>query len=712
MKRLFLLLTCIIITCTPALRASTDVLTGLVTRLLPGHEAQFAFAEEIAPDSADYFEISASDGKVLIKGNSPVSIATGLGWYLKYTCKASTSWCGDQLKLPRRLPLPATTIRRSTRLPVGFYLNYCTYGYSMPFWGWKEWEREIDRMALNGINTPLAVTGIESVWRATLRRFGYKDEEIKAFLPGPTYTGWFLMDNLEGYGGPLSDTWIARQEALQKRIVGRMRAYGMTPVFQSFFGMVPATLQQKFPKADIVAQGKWNGFDRPPMLNPSDTLFGSMAKAWYEEYARLYGTTRYYGGDPFHEGGIPGHIDLTEAARHIQGAMQSAVPGSTWVLQAWGENPTEKLLTGTDRSHVMVVDLCAEYWNRWYDRKAFGGCPWVWADITNWGGNIALHGRLDAIASGPARARRTAFAAPLLRGTGNVPEGMGTNPVAFDMACEMRWRDSISSVDEWLHGYADYRYGRSDEVLHKAWEMLHSTAYGTYKEHRRPTESVLCAVPSLNVTHVSPSGSTHLYYNQADFRKAVKLFASVASRYKGCDTYEHDLVDFTRQLVANEGRIAYTKAIEAYKKGLADSVNYFGNTFLHLILLQDRLLACRPEFCVSKWIQQARDADVDTATKRLFEHDARALITTWGDGNHTILDYGHREWNGLLKEYYYPRWVLFFHWLEQTTRGEKLPEPDYSDVESEWIHSTRLPAPQKENLHKVVKQCLETEVEH
>ena len=38
-------------------------------------------------------------------------------------------------------------------------LNYCTFGYTMPWWTWQDWERFIDWMALNGITTPLAATG-------------------------------------------------------------------------------------------------------------------------------------------------------------------------------------------------------------------------------------------------------------------------------------------------------------------------------------------------------------------------------------------------------------------------------------------------------------------------------------------------------------------------------------------------------------------------
>lgn len=701
-----LLILTLVALCLSPVYASSDVLSKLVGRLLPGYQSQFVFQELPSQKPVDYFEISTFQKKILIKGNSPVSLASGFNWYLKYTCHASTSWCGNQLKLPKKLPLPDKVIRKETPLHVGFYLNYCTASYSMPFWGWKEWEKEIDRMAMNGVNTPTAMVGVESVWRNTLRRFNFSEDEIKQFIPGPVYMGWFLMDNLEGVGGPITDSWFTRQEELQKKILARMREYGMTPVFQSFFGMVPASLASKYPEADIVAQGKWADYERPPMLNPSDPLFDKMSTVWYEEYSKLYGTTKYYAGDPFHEGGRPGNIDLTEAARQIQGAMQKAVPGSVWVLQAWGNNPTDKLLAGTNKTDVMVVDLCAEYWDRWNERKAFGGCPWIWADITNWGGNIALHGRLDAISSEPKRARNTPFAAPLLRGIGNVPEGIGTNPVAFDMACEMRWRDSIPSVDQWLHGYASYRYGKADKVLEKAWEMLHQTAYGTYPGSRRPTESVFCAVPSLKVTCASPWGTTKVYYREADYRKAVELFNSARLRFKGCDTYEYDLVDFTRQLVANEGQLLYKKAIQANEDKKVDSVAYYGNKFLQLMLLQDRLLSCRPELCVSNWIAQARDCVTDAKEKDLNELNARALITTWSDGCHSLLDYAHREWNGMVKYYYYPRWKMFFDWLNQTVQGKNLPQPDYRNIENGWVHSKANTVAPHEDLYKIVDECI------
>ena len=52
----------------------------------------------------------------------------------------------------------------------------------MPWWGWPEWERAIDKLAMQGCNMPLAATGMEAIWYQTLLRFGFTDLEARSFL--------------------------------------------------------------------------------------------------------------------------------------------------------------------------------------------------------------------------------------------------------------------------------------------------------------------------------------------------------------------------------------------------------------------------------------------------------------------------------------------------------------------------------------------------
>lgn len=45
---------------------------------------------------------------------------------------------------------------------------------SYVWWDWERWEKEIDWMALQGINLPLAFTGQEAIWQKVFAvRFSY-----------------------------------------------------------------------------------------------------------------------------------------------------------------------------------------------------------------------------------------------------------------------------------------------------------------------------------------------------------------------------------------------------------------------------------------------------------------------------------------------------------------------------------------------------------
>lgn len=46
-------------------------------------------------------------------------------------------------------------------------------------------------------------------------------------------------------GGPNPDSWYRQQEALQKKIVARMRELGIEPVFPGYAGMVPRSIGEK-----------------------------------------------------------------------------------------------------------------------------------------------------------------------------------------------------------------------------------------------------------------------------------------------------------------------------------------------------------------------------------------------------------------------------------------------------------------------------------
>ena len=86
----------------------------------------------------------------------------------------------------------------------------------MSWWDEERWQQEIDFMALNGINMPLALTGQNSVWKRVYNKLGFSDSELESFFSGPAYYNWFWMGNLDGWGGPLPQSCMKKQEKLAK----------------------------------------------------------------------------------------------------------------------------------------------------------------------------------------------------------------------------------------------------------------------------------------------------------------------------------------------------------------------------------------------------------------------------------------------------------------------------------------------------------------
>ena len=178
-----------------------DVLKGLLERQFPEIKDRFEFIIEESPES--FFEISSSGSdplttKITIKGNNKLSISSGLGYYLRYHALSQISWTGDSLKniKNKKLPPLKDPIKKISKLKYSYYMNTCTHSYSASWWDWPRWEREIDWMALNGINLPLAFTGLEYVTRKLFKELGFTNEELKNWFTGPAFMAWYRMGNI------------------------------------------------------------------------------------------------------------------------------------------------------------------------------------------------------------------------------------------------------------------------------------------------------------------------------------------------------------------------------------------------------------------------------------------------------------------------------------------------------------------------------------
>lgn len=159
--------------CAVSLHAqNTTVVADLLNRIGgEGTSARFVTTVDasMAQNGKDVFTITAQDGKPCIKGSSTLAVTTGINWYLNHYAHVNLAWNNLTTDLSSvSLPVPTQAETRTCSADYRYYLNYCTFSYSMSTWTWERWQQEIDWMALHGINMPLQIVGLDVVWKNCL----------------------------------------------------------------------------------------------------------------------------------------------------------------------------------------------------------------------------------------------------------------------------------------------------------------------------------------------------------------------------------------------------------------------------------------------------------------------------------------------------------------------------------------------------------------
>lgn len=723
----------------PKVEENPSAVIALVDRVGGrGTAAKFKFLLDTSLGTENEFFILGSEaGKVLIKGNTLSALTTGLGWYLNYYANVNIAWNSlnekaegvSYVKL-RHLPLPATEEKHVCDAKYRYYFNYCTFGYSMTSWTWKRWQQEIDWMALHGINMPLQIVGMEEVWRKFLtlekdgvRKYNYTDEEAKAFVAGPAYTAWWGMNNLEGWGGTSADgwggvqddTWYVRQQTLATSIVNRQRELGMHPVLPGFSGMVPSNFTDKTGVPTDANGGIWCGFVRPRIVDPTADSFAEVAADYYACLHEVMGESQYYSMDPFHEGGSIRSGKYFEAYQAIYDAMEAAKSGSQWVIQQWqwGRNQ-QNSLRAVPAGRLVVLDLFSDGMPKFDRFEGYAPQDAVFCAIPNFGGRSGLMGRLNNVADNyfTYKAKYST-----IKGVGAAPEAIEQTPVVYDLIFQLPWMNVKPDMEAWVKNYATARYGADNEVVQEAWELLRQGVlnYGA-DAIQGPVEDVWGARPNLDARPASTWGKTIFHagsvYTKERRQMLIDATYKLLSQHKALgmkrgsaheSNYNYDLVELGGAVLADYAYdllLGIKQAKEAAGDGFATDVTYMTrrDAFLALIADVDELKGTNLNFRLGKWTQEARDAAAEvvgatTATADWYEfNNARTLLTTWGDYNQNnkgrLRDYSYRSWQGLLKDYYLPRWEYFF--------ANDCQGTDYFYFEWNWAHGMKHQVGQKE----------------
>jgi alpha-N-acetylglucosaminidase len=354
------------------------------------NSASHSLTAQSDPGFDEFVVGSGTSLPIELSGTSGVALSSAFNWYLKYVCNNSISWgwngTGDALVLPQPLPLVSAAVHMKSPVLYRYYMNVCTVSYSMAWWDWSRWEREIDWMAMNGINLPLAFTGQELIWAQLFMSYNLTEADLDAFFAGAGFLAWGRMGNIQAWGGPLSPSWRADQAQLQLQILQRSRSLGMKAVLPAFAGFVPEGLQRVFPNAKYIRSSPWNNFNATYtgvyLLDPSDPLFVEIGKRFTELVTAAFGTDHIYNGDTFNEmdpsTGDPTYLRTIGAAVY-QGLIASD-PDAVWLMQGWlfhsgfwTDDRIHAYLSGVPDDRLIVLDLNTEAAPIW---QRLGGKRW------------------------------------------------------------------------------------------------------------------------------------------------------------------------------------------------------------------------------------------------------------------------------------------------------------------------------------------------
>jgi alpha-N-acetylglucosaminidase len=273
-------------------------------------------------------------------------------------------------------------------------------------------------------------------------------------------------------------------------------------------------------------------------------------------------------------------------------------------------------------------------------------------------------------------------------------EGIEQNPVLYELMTSHTWRNEPVDLDEWLKSYILNRYGTINPHLIKAWQVLKTTVYTVPddKSIRDGSESILTGRPTFDSLTVWTK--TRLNYDRKDFLPAWDEMMQAVPGCENSDGFQYDLVDITRQALANYAGPLQKKWVKAYDDQNITDFSKYSNEYLQLISDMDALLATRKDFLLGSWLADARSCGTTLAEKTLYERNARDLITLWGDRNSPLHEYSCRQWSGLLNDFYRVRWEKFFKLVQASIKDGKPMDvaafdKSISDWEWKWVNSQK-----------------------
>jgi len=187
-----------------------------------------------------------------------------------------------------------------------------------------------------------------------------------------------------------------------------------------------------------------------------------------------------------------------------------------------------------------------------------------------------------------------------------------------------------------------------------------------------------------------------LWYDPTDVNMAWYEFIQASSNpILGTSlNFQHDLIDVTRQALQEEFNALYIKLVKSYRCRNSTVFRETAANMIDVLEDMDSILKTGSKYLLGKWISDARSWGLTEMEKTQYEWNARNQITLWGPKGE-ILDYATKQWNGMVGDYYKPRWKTFIDELQSSLdSGKRFNQTVYNNnvftsVEEPFTFSTK-----------------------
>ncbi len=638
------------------------MLESLVSRCSPELADNFIFEIIEAEDGKNVFSYEESEGKVLLKGDCALSLAVAYFHFMRDCCGGY--FTAEHSLAYGEFVLPSERKEGKIKGKYRTYFEYTSFSCASCWWNWERWEKEIDFMAMNGINMPLTVVGTEAVWLKTMLDLGMHENLALAGLSGPSFWGWQLSDCFDGYLPQATKESVDRRLELGRKIADRERELGMTPVMQGFTGYIFRNFIQGKVRARMKKAEEWCLFPSQYQISVRDRTFHKIGSIFYKNQALLLGEAKYFFADPF-----GAHAPAKNDSGFIAGLgtavyqlVSAQSENSVWLVHSSGVTPA--MFRGIPKDRVIIVDDS----NKCFD-ESFEGFEMIVGTRFNNCDVTAVHGDISAVAGARYNELRQKNSA--ICGIGSFSDGAYSNEAfrQYALAC----MSGDVDVDAWLEKYVSNRYCTDSEAAFEAMKLLRSSCWMSGQPSREHG-SAICTRPTTLLRHTSIGDrGNDIEYNIADvFTAACKLLEANGNTYE----YELDLCDVLRQSLSDLANVVCKKALDGYKEKDVQAFEENTNLFLGIIEDIDRLMLTKKEFSLPHYLSLARDAGGTDAEKQNYEINVLSQVSIFGPVKDTVMyDCCWKEWGGMLSSLYALRWRALFEILAASFKKlRRLPE--------------------------------------